>query len=80
MDDSATVLAPMQGGLSKLAEAASTVDQLSKEAQQQRVLLQRKQTEAEQALQGITAAMAQASAHRQEVSVLQQQLGSDQVR
>ncbi|KAK9815706.1 hypothetical protein WJX72_008353 [[Myrmecia] bisecta] len=69
----------LQGGLSKLAEAAVTVDTLSREAAQQRQLLQKKQGEAEAALQGITVAMEQASARRQEVAVLQKQLGSDQV-
>lgn len=68
-----------QGGLGKLAEAATTVDSLSQEAGQQRSLLKSKQVEAERALQGITVAMESAGSHRQEVSVLQKQLALDQV-
>ncbi|KAL0047749.1 hypothetical protein WJX82_010930, partial [Trebouxia sp. C0006] len=69
----------LKGGLSKLAGAAATVDTLSKEAQQQRVQLKASQVQAEQALQNITAAMEQASGHRQEAASLKKQLADDQV-
>ncbi|KAL0018230.1 hypothetical protein WJX79_009392, partial [Trebouxia sp. C0005] len=69
----------LKGGLSKLAGAAATVDTLSKEAQQQRVQLKASQVQAEQALQNITAAMEQASGHRQEAALLKKQLADDQV-
>ncbi|KAL3130926.1 hypothetical protein ABBQ38_000251 [Trebouxia sp. C0009 RCD-2024] len=69
----------LKGGLNKLAGAAANVDTLSKEAQHQRVQLKASQVQAEQALQSITAAMEQASGHRQEAAVLKNQLAADQV-
>lgn len=43
----------MQSGLSRLAEAASTIDELSQQAQVQRALLAQKQEEADRALTDI---------------------------
>jgi dynein heavy chain 2 len=60
-----------QSGLDKLAEAASKVDALSAQASSQRTLLAQKQTQAEAALQQITAAMQLASASKNEVTQLQ---------
>lgn len=40
----------LKGGLGKLAEAATTVDKLSAEAEQQRTVLKAKQAEADEAL------------------------------
>ena len=47
------VLAFLQNGLGRLAEAASTIDQLSQQAQVQRSLLAHKQDEADRALADI---------------------------
>lgn len=65
--------------MEKLAEAASTVDSLSQDANQQRILLGKKQSEAEEALQRITASMAQAADRRHEVEDLQQKLSVEEV-
>lgn len=43
----------MQGGLDRLAEAANTVDELTKQAEAQRSLLTAKQSEADAALTNI---------------------------
>ena len=70
--------ASTSSGLTKLAEAETTVDELSREAQRQRVLLGEKQEQAEQALEQITVAMQSASDSRNEVTVLQQRLGTEE--
>ena len=56
----------LQSGLDKLAEAESKVDDLSRQASQQRHALAEKQAQAEQALQQITAAMQLASQSKNE--------------
>lgn len=60
----------LQGGLSKLAEAESTVDSLSSEAQEQRVALTAKQAEVDVAMEAIEAAMEAASSRKAEVERL----------
>ncbi|GMH35100.1 hypothetical protein BSKO_02968 [Bryopsis sp. KO-2023] len=69
----------LMGGLEKLAEASATVDVLSQEASSQRVLLGQKQEEAEDALQRITASMAQAADRRREVEDLQKKLSIEEI-
>eukprot|EP00798_Chlamydomonas_sp_ICE-L_P023166 gene23167-30374_t len=60
----------LKGGLSKLAEAESTVATLSKNADKQRALLQVKQAEAEEALGFIQKSMMQAADRSKEVEIL----------
>lgn len=60
----------LQGGLSKLAEAEATVDELSREAQEQRVALTAKQAEVDEAMEAIEAAMGAASSRKAEVERL----------
>ena len=62
-----------QGGLSKLAEAETTVDELSSEAQKQREALTAKQTEVDESMEAIEAAMEAASSRRAEVEQLSAQ-------
>jgi len=68
----------LQAGLNKLGEAEATVDTLSREAEEQRVLLQHKQAQADKALQGITVAMQKASESKKEVEQLQSKLGREE--
>mmetsp|Transcript_17017 Transcript_17017/g.54247 ORF Transcript_17017/g.54247 Transcript_17017/m.54247 type:complete len:3325 (+) Transcript_17017:156-10130(+) len=68
----------LQSGLNKLQEAATAVDGLSREASSQRVLLEEKQAQAEQALSQITAAMAQAGTSKTEVEALQIKLSEEE--
>ena len=68
----------LQAGLNKLGEAEATVDTLSREAEEQRVLLQHKQSQAAKALQGITVAMQKASESKKEVEQLQSKLGREE--
>jgi hypothetical protein len=68
-----------QGGLDKLAEASTTVDVLSRDADRQRTLLRTKQAEAEEALTRITASMEQAADRRKEVEVLRARLAAEEV-
>merc|ERR1712078_37335 len=68
----------LQAGLNKLGEAEATVDTLSREAEEQRVLLQHKQSQADKALQGITVAMQKASESKTEVEQLQSKLGREE--
>ena len=70
--------ASTSSGLQKLAEAEATVDELGVEAQRQRAALEEKQEQAEQALGQITLAMQSASDSRNEVTVLQQRLGTEE--
>lgn len=60
----------LQGGLSKLAEAESTVDELGTEAQEQRVALTAKQAEVDEAMEAIEAAMNAAGSRKAEVERL----------
>ena len=60
----------LQGGLSKLAEAESTVDELGTEAQEQRVALTAKQAEVDEAMEAIEAAMNAAGRRKAEVERL----------
>lgn len=62
------------GGLSKLEEAAATVDDLSDEAAQQRVELQRKQQAADASMDEITEALQLASKTRKETETLSEEL------
>lgn len=50
----------LQSGLGRLAEAASTIDELSQQAQVQRSLLARKQEEADQAMADIQVSLCSA--------------------
>ena len=68
----------LQAGLNKPGEAEATVDTLSREAEEQRVLLQHKQSQADKALQGITVAMQKASESKKEVEQLQSKLGREE--
>ena len=68
----------LQAGLNKLGEAEATVDTLSRKAEEQRVLLQHKQAQADKALQGITIAMQKASESKKEVEQLQTKLGREE--
>ena len=65
-------------GLTKLADAEETVDQLSQQAQDQKVQLKKKQAEADEALARIQAAMEQMAKARQEVETLQNKCKHDQ--
>ncbi|KAI9144619.1 dynein heavy chain and region D6 of dynein motor-domain-containing protein [Paraphysoderma sedebokerense] len=70
----------LQGGLSKLNDAAGYVDSLSKEANSQSVLLASKQMQADQALKDITEAMIKASAQKQEMEVLSKSLECEETK
>eukprot|EP00501_MAST-03F_sp_TOSAG23-6_P000982 GSMAST32.ASY1.ANO1.1018.1 assembled CDS len=61
----------MEGGLAKLQEASMTVDELSKNAVQQRATLAEKQQEADAAMVKITEALELASERKSEVTELQ---------
>lgn len=54
----AVLCCAVQSGLSRLAEAAKTIDELSQQAQLQRALLARKQEEADRALADIQVGVA----------------------
>ncbi|GBG24746.1 Cytoplasmic dynein 2 heavy chain 1 [Hondaea fermentalgiana] len=62
------------GGLSKLEEASTTVDDLSADAATQRVELQRKQTAADASMDEITEALQLASKTRKETETLSEDL------
>eukprot|EP00878_Enallax_costatus_P027572 GHUV01029703.1.p1 GENE.GHUV01029703.1~~GHUV01029703.1.p1 ORF type:complete len:596 (+),score=176.00 GHUV01029703.1:386-2173(+) len=65
----------LKSGLDKLAEAAGTVDELSRQAEAQRSLLATKQEEADTAMTHIQSSMEAAADRRREVEQLRQQLG-----
>ena len=62
-----------------MTEARSMVDNLSRDAESKRELLQEKQREAEEALQAITASMERAADHKQELETIQNQLSLEEV-
>ena len=62
------------GGLSKLNDAAETVDSLKEEASVQRVELKRKQTLADESMEKITEALAEASSTRTETEKLKEEM------
>ena len=68
-----------QSGLSRLAEAASTVDEMGRTAETQRALLKVKQEEADDALGHIQSSMETAAERRKEMEVLGRELGDKQV-
>jgi dynein heavy chain 2, cytosolic len=63
----------LEGGLTKLQDAARTVDTLSKEAAEQEAQLKEKQIAADNAMHEITEALSMASDRRKEVEVLQKE-------
>jgi dynein heavy chain 2 len=65
-------------GLGKLEEARVTVDVLSREAGEQKVLLRQKKAEATAALTEITKSMEQKAERKQEVEALQAKCAEDQ--
>ena len=69
-----TRIKSLQSGLSKLLDAEKTVDTLTRDATQQRGELKVKQTEADEAMEQITEALANASDRRRQVETLQVQL------
>jgi len=69
----------LQGGLSKLAEAAAKVDELSQQAGSQKKLLDEKQIQAEQALGQITTSMQRASESKTEVEKQQKKISTEEV-
>lgn len=72
--------ASFKNGLSKLSEAEALVDELKAKAQEQSILCGRKQLEADQALEDITASMETASKQRTIVEDLQQSLGTEEAK
>ncbi|GBG84147.1 hypothetical protein CBR_g38121 [Chara braunii] len=70
----------LQAGLDKLTGAANKVDELSREAAEQRTLLAEKQSQAEQALKKITASMQRASMRRTEVEQLKNLLREEELQ
>lgn len=64
-------------GLDKLQQAKTMVDQLSKEAGDQKILLSQKQAEANAAMVEITKSLEQSARAKQEVEVLQQKCHED---
>lgn len=68
----------LQGGLSKLQDAAALVDDLTAKATEKKVLVTNKQKEADAALETITDRMAVASQRRVEVENLQVSLGEEE--
>jgi dynein heavy chain 2 len=70
--------ATFKKGLGKLSEAETLVDELKVKAQQQSMLVGRKQLEADHALEEITASMDNASKQRSIVEELQSTLGREE--
>lgn len=68
----------LQGGLSKLSEASTTVDVLSKDAGEKQKLVADKQKEADRALETITERMSVASERKIEVESIRQTLGAEE--
>jgi len=57
----------LMAGIQKLEDAAKLVDDLSRKAQQQKVLLKQKQIEANQAMQLITKSLEEKAERKQEI-------------
>lgn len=72
------LLAPKQGGLLKLEDAATAADQLGRQASTQRQLLFAKQSEADAAMASIQASMEAAAERRKEAELLGKQLAADE--
>ncbi|CAD8135851.1 unnamed protein product [Paramecium octaurelia] len=68
----------LQKGLEKLQEANNLVNKLTQEAQEKKVLLSKKQLEADDALQKISKAMQDAAERRQETEQLQRYLQEEE--
>ena len=66
-------------GLNKLNDAAETVDKLSQEAEQKKLLLADKKEQVNQAVTEITKSMEKASAQRQKMVGLETKLGEERV-
>ena len=75
-----TQKAHLTAGLAKLTEAATSVDVLSKDAAKKQLLVSKKQSEADAALDAITTRMAQASERKVEVEQLQSVLGAEEAK
>jgi dynein heavy chain 2 len=68
----------LMAGLEKLQEAHTLVDELSRQANQQKILLNQKQAEAKAALGEITKSMEAKAERKQEVEALQAKVAEDQ--
>eukprot|EP00050_Salpingoeca_kvevrii_P020215 m.95860 g.95860 ORF g.95860 m.95860 type:complete len:4292 (+) comp8765_c0_seq1:164-13039(+) len=68
----------LQAGLTKLQEASSRVDDLKAKAKKQSALLSAKQKEANEALEEITASMAQAGQQKSEVELVKRELAQEE--
>lgn len=65
-------------GIHKLEEAAKLVDDLSRKAQGQKILLKQKQIEANQAMVLITKSLEEKASRKQEIETLQKKCSEDE--
>ena len=68
----------LMAGIQKLEEAAKLVDDLSKKAQNQKVLLKQKQVEASQAMNLITKSLEEKAERKQEIEQLKKRCTEDE--
>jgi polyhydroxyalkanoate synthesis regulator phasin len=66
-------------GIQKLEDASRLVDELSRKAEKQKVLLKQKQIEASQAMKMITVSLEEKANRKQEIEQLQKRCAEDEV-
>lgn len=69
----------LMAGIQKLEDASRLVDELSRKAEKQKVLLKQKQIEASQAMKMITVSLEEKANRKQEIEQLQKRCAEDEV-